>query len=143
MGAVSVQLSVVSTVKPGLLSHSPTVMLLGQLTITGGVLSTTFTVCVQLAELPQSSVAVQVRVTVYVPAHAPGVVTSANVTVRVGSHASVAVGAGNTGLAGHWIGEVAVGQLITGGVVSITTTVWLHDAELPLQSVAVQVRVRL
>ena len=51
------------------------------------------------------------------------------------------VGGGKTGVAGHWIGEVETGQVITGGVVSITTTVWLQLAELPLQSVHVQVRV--
>ena len=68
-------------------------------------------------------------------------VTSANVTVGVGSHVSVAVGGGNTGVAGHWIGEVAAGQVITGGVVSITATVWLHVDMLPLQSVHFQVRV--
>ena len=33
--------------------------------------------------------------------------------------------------------------MITGGVVSITTTVWLQEALLPLQSLAVQVRVML
>ena len=70
-------------------------------------------------------------------------VTSTNVVTGAGSQVSLAVGGGNTGVAGHWIGEGATGHVITGGVVSITTTVWLHDAELPLQSVTVQVRVRL
>ena len=51
------------------------------------------------------------------------------------------VGGGNTGMAGHWMGEVATGQVMTGGVVSITVTVWEQLAELPLQSVHVQVRV--
>ena len=50
-------------------------------------------------------------------------VTSLNVTAGLGSQLSPAVGAGNTGAFGHWIGEVALGQLIVGGVVSITTTV--------------------
>ena len=66
-----------------------------------------------------------------------------NVTVGLVSHASVTVGAGNTGVAGHWIGEVTVGQLIVGGVVSITFTVWLQVAVLPQWSVAFQVRVWL
>ena len=56
---------------------------------------------------------------------------------------SLTVGAGKTGVFGHWIGETAAGQVIVGGVVSITTTVWLQAAELLLQSVAVQVRVTL
>ena len=56
---------------------------------------------------------------------------------------SLTVGAGKTGVLGHWIGETAVGQVIVGGVVSMTTTVWLQVAELLLQSVAVQVRVTL
>jgi len=56
---------------------------------------------------------------------------------------SLTVGAGNTGVFGHWIGETAAGQVIVGGVVSMTTTVWLQLAELLLQSVAVQVRVTL
>ena len=66
-----------------------------------------------------------------------------NVVTGAGSQVSVAVGGGNTGVAGHWIGLTTAGQVITGGVVSITATVWLHDAALPLQSVTVQVRVRL
>ena len=107
------------------------------------MLSITSTVWLQLAELPQSSVAVQVRVCVPVPGQAPGVKTSENVTVGLGSQVSVAVGAGKTGEAGHWIGEVAAGQVIVGGVVSITATVWLQLAALPLQSVQVQVRVTL
>src|SRR5438552_2227000 len=51
-------------------------------------------------ELPQWSVAVQVRVTLTNCGHAPGVITSANVKVGAGSHTSVAVGSLNTGLAG-------------------------------------------
>ena len=38
-------------------------------------------VCVAVDELPQPSVAVQVLVTLYEPAQAPGVLTSANVNV--------------------------------------------------------------
>lgn len=43
----------------------------GQVT-TGPVLSSTTMICVQVAVLPQSSVAVQVRVMVFSPRHAPG-----------------------------------------------------------------------
>ena len=56
--------------------------------------------------LPQSSVAVQVRVTLYVPAHDPCVVASLNVIATVASQASVAVGGVNTGTAGQLIGVV-------------------------------------
>ena len=74
--------------------------------IVGGVMSRTTTVPLQLAVLPQSSVAVQVRVTLYVPAHEPCVVASENVIVTVPSQASVAVGALNTGTEGQLIGLV-------------------------------------
>src|SRR5260370_13761811 len=37
------------------------------------------------------------------------------------------------------MGETGVRQALVGGVVSSTTTVWLHVAVLPLQSLAVQV----
>ena len=67
-------------------------------------------------------------------------ITSANATDGLASQASVTDGGGNTGTAGHWIGETTNGQVITGGVVSITLTVWLHVAVLPESSVAVQVR---
>ena len=114
----------------------------GQL-IVGGVVSITSTVWLQEAELPLQSVAVQVRVTLYTPAQLPGVVASTKVTTGLGSQVSLALGSGNTGVFGHCMGDTAGGQLITGGVVSITSTVWLQEAELPLQSVAVQVRVIL
>ena len=44
--------------------------------------------------------------------------TSTNVVTGAGSQVSVHVGGGNTGVAGHWIGEATAGQVITGGVVS-------------------------
>ena len=72
----------------------------------GGVISCTTIVRLQVAVLPQSSVAVHVRVAVYVPAHEPGVDESVNVTVTVRSQASVAVGATHTGAAGQLIGVV-------------------------------------
>jgi len=65
------------------------------------------------------------------------------VTFGLGSHVSLTAGAGNTGTFGHWIGETADEQVMVGGAVSMTTTVWLQLAELLLQSVAVQVRVTL
>ena len=72
----------------------------------GGVISCTTIDLLQLAVLPQSSVAVQVLVAVYVPGHVPGVELSLNVTATVPSHASVAVGATHVGVAGQLIGVV-------------------------------------
>src|SRR6187431_1571134 len=97
----------------------------------------------QVAEFPQSSVAVHVRVTLYVPAHEPGVDTSTKVIVTVASHASVAVGSVNTGSAGQSTGEVCATHVIVGGVISCTTMVPLQVAVFPQSSVAVQVRVVL
>jgi len=65
------------------------------------------------------------------------------VNFGLGSQVSLTVGLGKTGMFGHWIGETAAGQVIVGGAVSMTTTVWLQVAALLLQSVAVQVRVTL
>ena len=48
-------------------------------------------VCEAVEELPQASVAVHVRVTLYDPAHAPGVVTSFEVNVNALPHSSVAL----------------------------------------------------
>ena len=72
----------------------------------------------QVAVLPQSSVAVQVLATLYVFGHEPGVVTSEKVMVTLGSQASVAVGGVNTGVAGQLIGVVCATQVIVGGVIS-------------------------
>ena len=60
--------------------------------IEGGVMSWIKIVLLQLDILPQSSVAVHVRVTLYVPGQIPCVVASINVTVTLASHASVATG---------------------------------------------------
>ena len=57
----------------------------------GGVLSSTKIVCVQLLELPQSSIAVNVLVIVSSCGHAPAAVTSENPMVGVPSQLSVAV----------------------------------------------------
>ena len=50
--------------------------------------------------------------------HVPGVVRSEKVNVTLRSHASVAVGATNTGNAGHAIGVTCVAHVIVGGVMS-------------------------
>ena len=72
----------------------------------GTVLSRTTIEALQVAVLPQSSVAVHVRVAVYVPVHVPGVEESTKVTATVASHASAAVGAFQVGVAGQSIGDV-------------------------------------
>jgi hypothetical protein len=74
--------------------------------IVGGVTSCTTIVRLQVDEFAQSSVAVQVLVTLKVPAQVPGVVASEKVIATVASHASVAVGGVNTGVAGQLIGVV-------------------------------------
>ena len=72
-------------------------------------------VCDAVDELPQASVAVQVRVVVY-EAPQVGVVTSAEVKVNELPQASVAVATANTGEAGHSIVDVAGSNAITGAV---------------------------
>jgi hypothetical protein len=62
---------------------------------------------VAVDELPHESVAVQVLVTEYEPAHEPLVVISAEVNVKAEPQASVAVATANTGVAGQSIVEVA------------------------------------
>ena len=109
--------------------------------IAGGVISCTLMARLQVDVLPQSSVAVQVRVTVYSAGQSPGVVTSANVTATAVSHASVAVAAAKVGTAGQLIGDTTVGQVMAGGVISCTLMARLQVAVLPQSSVAVQVRV--
>src|SRR6187551_2370434 len=111
--------------------------------IVGAVISCTTIVPVQVAVFPQSSVAVQVRVVLYVPTQEPGVVASTNVRVTVASHASVAVGGVNTGSAGQSTGVVCETHVSVGAVISRTTIVPLHVAVFPQSSVAVQVRATL
>src|SRR6187431_2580120 len=109
----------------------------------GAVTSRTTTVPLQVVVFPQSSVAVHVLVTLYVPAHDPGVVASLKVIATLTSQASVAVGGVNTGADGQLIGVVCATQVIVGAVTSRTTIVPLQDAVFPQSSVAVQVRVTL
>src|SRR5689334_14307108 len=92
---------------------------------TGGTLSSTTIVCTHAVELPQSSVAVHVRVIVSSCGHWPPTVISVEVIVGVASQLSVAVAlpvlAGNV-LAVHWIVTFA-GQDIAGAALSSTTIV--------------------
>ena len=48
----------------------------GNVAITGAVTSCTWMICAAIATFPQASVAVQVRVVVYSPLHAPDTVAS-------------------------------------------------------------------
>ena len=66
----------------------------------GRVLSSTVIVCAAVVVLPQASVAVHVLLTLYSVAHAPLVVTSAEVNVVL-PQPSLAVGELNVGVAGH------------------------------------------
>ena len=75
-------------------------------------------VCDAVDELPHASVAVQVLVTLYDPAQAPAVVTSADVKVKALPQASVAVATANTGVAGQSMVDVAGNAAITGAVIS-------------------------
>ena len=86
--------------------------------IVGGVLSCTTMVRLQVAVFPQSSVAVQVLVVLYVFGHEPGVLTSEKVMETLGSQVSEEVGGINTGNAGQLTGVVCVTHVIVGGVLS-------------------------
>ena len=68
--------------------------------------------------MPQASLAVQVRVTLYEPAQAPGVVASEEVSVNAEPQASVAVATAKTGAAGQLMVEAGGNAAITGAVTS-------------------------
>jgi len=72
-------------------------------TITGAVVSCTQIVRLQVEVLLQSSVAVQVLVTLYSLAQSPGVIWSLKVIVTLASQASVAVAMPKLGVAGQSI----------------------------------------
>ena len=73
--------------------------------------------------------------------HDPAIVIVSNEMVTLISHASVAVASPKTGIEVHSMGDTTAGQLITGGVLSSTTTDLLHVELLPQSSVAVHVLV--
>ena len=89
--------------------------------------------------LPQASVAVHVLVTLYDPAHAPLVVTSAEVNVNELPHASDAVATTNTGVAGQLMVDGAGSEPMTGAVISCTLIVCDAVETLLQASVAVHV----
>src|SRR6188768_1671133 len=96
----------------------------------------------QVEEFPQSSVAVQVLVTVSSAGQDPGVVTSAKVTSTTASQASVAAAKPKVGVSGQSIVSFEItGQVMTVAVVSCTNIDALQVDEFPQSSVAVQVLV--
>ena len=76
-----------------------------------------------MEELPQASVAVHVRVTLYDPAQAPGMVTSLEINVNVLPQASMAVATANTGRSGQFMVVGKGSAEITGAVISCTLMV--------------------
>ena len=75
-------------------------------------------VCEACDIFPQASVAVHVRVRLYEPAQAPGVVTSEEVKVKALPQASTAVATANSGVAGQLMVVAAGRAAITGAVIS-------------------------
>src|SRR5215471_21683550 len=108
----------------------------------GAVMSCTEMVCVQVAVLPQSSVAVQVRLMRYLilppVAQLPGRFSSEWPRVTPPQR-SLATGSGKTGVDGQSI-VVSGAQVMLGAVMSCTEMVCVQVAVLPQSSVAVQVR---
>src|SRR5204862_7891228 len=78
--------------------------------------SCTAIVRLQVDVLPQSSVAVQVRVTLKLAGQLPGVVASLNVMATLGSQASVAVATPNDGVEQQAAGDPSRGQVLGGGI---------------------------
>lgn len=143
VGVLQLSVAVAEPVFPGkLLTEQLIVTLIGQV-MAGAWLSSTTIVCVQVLELPQSSVAIQVRVIVLSCGHTPATVTSEKVIVAELSQLSVAVAvpvfAGNV-LAVHRM-VIFAGQVMAGPWLSSTKMIWLQDPMLPQSSVAVHVRV--
>src|SRR5439155_23310346 len=116
-------------------------VLLGTQVIVGLVVSTTVTVWLQSAVLPQASVARHVRVVSKGLPQWPAVlVTVLRMVMVTVPQVSLAVGASKSQVLVH--STVLLGtQVMVGGVWSSTVTVWLQSAVLPQASVARQVRV--
>ena len=91
VGVRSQSVAVAEPVLPGkVLAVHSTVMFPGQ-TIAGGVVSTIIITCRHVDEFPQSSVALQVRLSVNALGHDPDTVASLIVIVGVASQLSVAI----------------------------------------------------
>jgi uncharacterized protein YeaC (DUF1315 family) len=113
------------------------VVLAGQV-IEGAVLSFTVIVALQVDVLPQSSVALQIRV--FTTGQEPLGVVLTTTTSTVASQASLAVALPHTTAAGHAM-VVLAGQVIDGAVLSFTVIVALQVDVLPQSSVALQILV--
>src|SRR5260221_93509 len=98
--------------------------------IVGAVLSVTEIVVLQVEEFPQSSVAVQVRVTENSCGQLPGVVIVENVGITLGSHKSEAVAADKKGVVGDSRVDPGVGRIIEKEVLSITEMVLMQVENL-------------
>jgi hypothetical protein len=115
----------------------------GQVT-TGATSSFTVMFCAQVFELPHSSVALYVRVTVYLFAQVWLLIASPRcTTVTAPEHASVAVTKAMLGSGTNeaQVTVVAAGQVTVGAVTSFTVITCVQVAVLPQASVALYVRV--
>ena len=108
--------------------------------MTGGVVSTTVTVWLQEALLEQQSVACHVRVITSEQALPLVVVLVTVMVTLVPQQTSEAEGASKLQAEPHST-VLLLEQVMTGGVVSTTVTVWLQEALLAHVSAACQVRV--
>ena len=122
----------------GTLDAHVTVMFVGHVT-TGGVTSLTTIVWVHVAELPQTSVALYVRIAVNLLTQVELIVTSL-------THMTVGVPPPQLSVAGRFVAGgrtfeahetvTLAGHVIIGGVTSLTVIVCVHVAEFPHASVA-------
>src|SRR2546421_112590 len=95
--------------------------------ITGAVVSVTVTFWLHVLLLPQPSVACQVRVALKVlPQPALVIVLETLRLTFVLPPLSVTIGSLNTQAFPHWTVRLVLLQIITGAVVSLTVTFWLH-----------------
>src|SRR6266566_4281397 len=119
-----------------------TVLLVLLQLLSGAVVSMTLTVWLHWALLAQASMAAQVRVALKVLPQCPAVLVTVPTTVivRLVPPLSVAVGWSKLQAAPSCTVLLVLLQLMTGAVVSMTLTVWLHWALLPQASVAAKVQ---
>src|SRR5689334_715373 len=130
-------------VLPGAVEAEQSTCTLGGQLISGAWVSLTVIVCTQLEELPQLSVAVQVRAITWLPAQAPGASTSLwpMLATPLQSSVALAVPVLDGSLEALQSMLASAGQLIAGPVVSLSVSVCTQLEELPQSSAAVQVRV--
>jgi hypothetical protein len=111
-------------------------------TNTGGVVSTNVMIWLQLAELPQASVAVQVHRKMRTAGHLAGNSSSALVTTGFVSQLSLTCGGVNLGMAPITHSCVSLPlQINTGAIVSRTVMIWTQHTLFWQESVTQCVRV--